>query len=350
MNKAIGTGSIDRGARVRRIKRVLILLIVALIIMPSVLCGCLFVKLNKLEKQMDELSVIREKHTVITENTTIVEAKEAEPSVPAALYATVTKKAENDNAGEDEIVDKNEGLADDSDEIAATETVDGSIQEDDEVVNDERNDIKLKKVYLTFDDGPSYHTDKILDILNEYDAKATFFVNGKNADGLDVMYKRIVDEGHKIGMHSYTHIYKEVYANKDAFTYDLDRIQAFIYEKTGVLSDIYRFPGGSSNTVSNISMSVFADVLNDRGIRYYDWNVVSGDTQTTYGLPADVIVNKVISGAVNQEEAIVLFHDLPEKKTTVEALPRILEYFKSHGVEMLPITEDTYEYHQPFAK
>lgn len=348
MNKATYTGSIDRSARVRRIKRVLVFLIAALLVMPTIMCGCLFAKMNKIEKQIYELSLTKEKHTVVTENTTFIEAKESEPE--AKVYeATPIIKEETPAEVDEEDEKLNTDNTKDNSENDEADTADSDEKSEDSVKSDNEN-LKLKKVYLTFDDGPSCHTERILDILNEYDAKATFFVNGKESDSLKPLYKKITDEGHKIGMHSYTHIYKQIYANKDAFTYDLDRIESYIYEQTGVIPDIYRFPGGSSNTVSRISMSEFADVLNKRGIKYYDWNVVSGDASSTYGLPADVIYNNVVNGAMNQEEAVILMHDLPEKSTTVEALPRILEKFTSMGVEILPIDENTLECHQAFSK
>lgn len=345
MNKATGTGSIDRSARVRRIKRVLVLLLILIIILPTVLCICLFVKLNKLEKQIYDLSLIREKHTIITENTTILDAKESEPVAPKAEAVTLIKEKTNDQVVEEKIVnnesEQNNVLEDETNKVTE------EIEENESPV---LNKSKLKRVYLTFDDGPSCHTERILNILNEYGVKATFFVNGKEADSLKPLYKRIVDEGHQIGMHSYTHVYHDIYANTDAFTYDLDRIQAYIYEQSGVLPTIYRFPGGTSNTVSRVSMSEFAEILDQRGIRYYDWNVLSGDASSANGISSSAIVNNVIGGALNQEDAIVLLHDLPEKKSSVEALPVILDYFKGMGVEILPIDENTIQYHQPVAR
>lgn len=332
VNKASSTGSIDRSTRVRRIKRVLIGLVFIAILLPTVLCVLLFVKMNKMEQQINELSLKREQYSVVNMDTTYVVANASEPSSNDIVSATVV------NEDLDEVDEtKEEILVDDDEDVL------------EEVTAEENADITLKRVYLTFDDGPSSNTAKILDILKEYGVKGTFFVNGKESDTLTPLYKRIVDEGHQIGMHSYTHRYSEVYANEDAFIYDLDRIQAYIYEQTGVLSKIYRFPGGASNTVSKTPVSQFADILDSRGIKYYDWNVVSGDTTSTYGIPADSIIRNIINGSLNQEDAIVLMHDLPEKDTTVDALPTVIEKFLEMGVEILPIDENTIEYHQPFA-
>ncbi|MBO4461285.1 MAG: polysaccharide deacetylase family protein, partial [Lachnospiraceae bacterium] len=108
-------------------------------------------------------------------------------------------------------------------------------------------DPNAKKVYLTFDDGPSHNTELILDILKEYNVKATFFVIGRNDEYSKSLYKRIVDEGHTIALHSYTHRYSSIYASLDAYKEDLQKISDLVYDATGVRSKFIRFPGGSSN-------------------------------------------------------------------------------------------------------
>lgn len=109
-----------------------------------------------------------------------------------------------------------------------------------------------RKVYLTFDDGPSGNTGEILDILAEYDVKATFFVVGKEEEKYQPLYKRIVEEGHTLAMHSYSHKYDEIYQSKESFAADLSKLQEFLYDTTGVWCRYCRFPGGSSNTVSRV--------------------------------------------------------------------------------------------------
>ncbi|MDO4189139.1 MAG: polysaccharide deacetylase family protein [Lachnospiraceae bacterium] len=340
MNKTLGTGSIDRSARVHRIKRVIIGLVILAIILPSILCVILFAKLNKLERQVIELSYEREKVNVITESTLMTIPNKAEPVSGENTVEVI-------NIEENEIEDfSNQNTAADENvsTIESNENEDSVIEEDIESDEDDTEKV-LKKVYLTFDDGPSSNTAKILDILDEHGVKGTFFVVGRLSDTTTPMYKRIVNEGHAIGMHSYTHKYNEIYADKDSFVYDVEKIQSLIYEQTGVMSKLYRFPGGSSNRVSRTDMSELVKELEKRDIKYFDWNVVSGDASSTYGLSKEEIVRRCTQGALLEEEAVILMHDLPEKATTVAALPEIIEYFQSIGVEILPLSEDAIEVH-----
>ena len=198
----------------------------------------------------------------------------------------------------------------------------------------------LHKVYLTFDDGPSEHTYEILDILDDYGIKATFFVVGKEDEASLAAYQRIVDEGHTIAMHSYSHKYSDIYSSLDAFQTDLERIQNLIYDTTGVECRYYRFPGGSSNKVSNTDMSAYISYLNAQGITYYDWNVSSGDA-TTQAFTADELVENVMTDVVKYKTSVVLLHDSTAKTTTVQALPAMIEALQQSGAVILPIDEDT---------
>ncbi|MBR6159526.1 MAG: polysaccharide deacetylase [Lachnospiraceae bacterium] len=197
-----------------------------------------------------------------------------------------------------------------------------------------------RKVYLTFDDGPSVNTEKILDILDEYGVKGNFFVVGTENPELQKMYNRIVDEGHVLCMHSYSHKYNEIYSSVDAFTEDLDEISSLLYEVTGTKPHYYRFPGGSSNSVSKIPMKEFIKVLDERGITYFDWNVVAGDA-TNPMLPADKIIENSLCDLNEYEEAMILFHDLSNKTSTVEALPSIIEAIQASGIPIATIDDKT---------
>ncbi len=197
----------------------------------------------------------------------------------------------------------------------------------------------IRRVYLTFDDGPSTYTNEILDILNEYGVKATFFVVGK--EGYTEEYQRIVEEGHTLGMHSFSHKYQEMYQSLDSYKEDLTKLHEFLYETTGVDSRIVRFPGGSSNKTSKVDMQELISYLTEENIVYYDWNVSSGDASNVY-VSAQQIANNVLNNVWKYDSVIVLMHDSSAKYATVQALPTIIEkILESENTVLLPISEDT---------
>lgn len=199
--------------------------------------------------------------------------------------------------------------------------------------------VGIRRIYLTFDDGPSANTDSILDILDEYGVKATFFVVGK--DGYANQYKRIVEDGHTLGMHSYSHKYSEIYSSLEAYKQDLTKLHDFLYELTGVDCNIVRFPGGSSNTVSKVDMSELIAYLDEQNMIYFDWNVSSGDA-TGKHTSAEKIANNVLASIDKYNNVVVLFHDAAGKESTVEALPIVIEsILEADNSVFLPITEDT---------
>ena len=142
--------------------------------------------------------------------------------------------------------------------------------EKDETESDAEPEI-TKRAYLTFDDGPSGNTVEILDILDKYDVKATFFVVGRDKSYYDA-YRDIVDRGHTLGLHSYTHDYDKIYGSLADFSEDIEELRNLLYDVTGVNCVYYRFPGGSSNTVSRVDMNTLIDYVNAEGLIYYDWN------------------------------------------------------------------------------
>ena len=205
-----------------------------------------------------------------------------------------------------------------------------------------------KTIYLTFDDGPGPYTDRLLDILAQYGVKATFFVTGEDPDYADCI-ARAYREGHAIGVHTYTHDYGQIYANDQAFFNDFLRTQELIYEQTGSYTKLFRFPGGSSNTVSrNYNygiMSRLAQYLTDMGYVYFDWNVASGDaggTTSTYQ-----IVDNVASGCLEQNVNIVLQHDI--KGFSVDAVASIINWGRNHGYTFKALDESSYGAHHSLA-
>ncbi len=198
----------------------------------------------------------------------------------------------------------------------------------------------IRKVYLTFDDGPSMYTDEILDILKAYNVKATFFVVGKGKKPYEDSYRRIREEGHTLGMHSYSHAYREIYSSKEAFIKDVNQLQDYLHEVTGEWPDVYRFPGGSSNRVSTVDMEELEQYLEEIGLTWYDWNISSGDA--TGHLSKEQIIQNCTAKLDRYGEAVILLHDAADKRTTVEALPEIIEQILSmEDTVIVPITADT---------
>ncbi|MBR2028559.1 MAG: polysaccharide deacetylase family protein [Oscillospiraceae bacterium] len=181
-------------------------------------------------------------------------------------------------------------------------------------------------VYLTFDDGPSANTETVLDILKANGIKATFFVVNNDIEAHQHLYKRIVDEGHTLGIHTYSHQYNKIYSSVDEYLADFNMIFEKVYSITGVKPTIFRFPGGSINTYNqNFYRQLIAEMLR-RGFVYYDWNVSSGDAGVTYTSAA--IHSAVLNGIGSKSKSIVLMHDSSTKHATVGALQSIIDALK----------------------
>ena len=177
-----------------------------------------------------------------------------------------------------------------------------------------------KVIYLTFDDGPSGYTNELLDILKKYNVKATFFIT---SNGSDKVIKRAYQEGHSIGIHTYSHKYKEVYKSEEAFFKDIDKVNNRIKKITGEYSHILRFAGGSSNTVSNFNKGIMTRLSKEvelRGYKYFDWNVSAGDTATN---DTNKIANNVIKN-LRKGNNVVLQHDT--KYNSIKAVEKIIQY------------------------
>ena len=201
--------------------------------------------------------------------------------------------------------------------------------------------VSEKTCYLTFDDGPSYNTLKVLDILKQYGIRATFFV--KNSDNLEYL-KQIHAAGHTVALHTYSHEYSEIYASQKAYFEDLQKISDAVKAQIGIESKIIRFPGGSSNTVSKEYctgiMTALAKETANQGYVYFDWNVDSSDASGN-NVPASKILESIQNQGNYSDHEIVLMHDTGAKDTTVEALPQIIEFYQANGYTFAPITLDT---------
>lgn len=297
-----------RQRRVAKLKKMIVTSLIVGILIPIVLCVILFVQQSKLQKEVRGLQQTLEE-------------------VKAQLQEVMKEqKALQESAKKQATVHEVEPLPQ------------TSVQTDAEQVLDVTG---KKQVYLTFDDGPSVYTDQILDICKQYDVKVTFFVVGKTGEANEAALRRIVEEGHSLGMHSYSHKYNEIYANVDQFKKDFHMLQDYLEEVTGQKISIARFPGGSSNSVSKVPMEQFIACYNDEDITYYDWNVSCGDAVGT-PITASEVATNVLMHIDEHNTSIVLMHDSADKASTVEALPVIIEALKARDdVVMLPINDKT---------
>lgn len=279
-----------RKKRVKRIKKIIVGTAIVLLLLPTIMCLFLLVKVHSLEKQIETITKVSDSGAV--------KAQEKEVKTTKA-----PKKAS---------------------------TAEPTIKPTD--------DTTTKKVYLTFDDGPGSQTGKILDILKKNHVKATFFVTGKEDASSKKIYRRIVKEGHTLAMHSYSHIQDVIYDSKEAFEKDLKQINRCLYEATGVHTKFYRFPGGSSTQNTSLPIQNFIDVLKKNHYLYLDWNVISPDINNANATKEQVVTG-VMQGVDAYDTAVVLMYDVADKPMTVKALPSIIKQIKAKNYELLPVDE-----------
>lgn len=205
--------------------------------------------------------------------------------------------------------------------------------------------IPSKTIYLTFDDGPGAYTARLLDILNKYDAKATFFVVGYN-NRYDDLITREYNEGHTVALHSYAHRYEKIYSSMDSYMEDLLMLNDKVKNLTGHDSKIIRFPGGSSNTISRkYNRGIMGNLtknIEELGFRYFDWTISSGDAGETKN--TNQIVQNVTSSLKEDGLNVVLMHDI--KSYSVDAVERIIQYGLANGYTFAPLTMESPITHQ----
>ena len=330
----------QRRKRINRLKKIIMGTLITSILLPYVFCGIMAYQLFQINRRLTS-----------AEQSLGIAPGEAANAAPAqedgngsseaprsAVDEALIDAAENLNNGS-MVLDEDGNAAGVMDDSREDEETDAEA-EIEESASREPDSTAAKRIYLTFDDGPSSNTGKILDVLKQYNVKATFFVVGKEDDNFKELYKRIVDEGHTLGMHSYTHIYSQVYASLDSFQKDFEKERELLYEVTGVEPTFYRFPGGSSNHVSRGNIHDMIDYLEEQGVTYFDWNIASGDASGVY-ISADQIINNVL-GDIKDGPNVILLHDAQEKSSTVEALPKLIEKIgELEDAEFLPITDRT---------
>ena len=190
-----------------------------------------------------------------------------------------------------------------------------------------------RRVFLTFDDGPSKSvTIPILDILKQNNVKATFFVLGSNAERYPEIVKRAYQEGHYIANHSFTHVYSNIYSSPQAVLDEYNRTEIAIKNAIGdqtYNSRVFRFPGGTSGgKYANIKAEA-VNLLNQNNVAHLDWNALTADAA---GLDnVNDMMNYVETTMGNKNSVVILMHDIGTKKSTYELLPQLIQALKEKG-------------------
>lgn len=203
-----------------------------------------------------------------------------------------------------------------------------------------------KVAWLTFDDGPSKNTLEILDMLDMYGIKATFFVTGSNPDYYHLI-KEAYDRGHQIGLHTYSHDYSKVYSSEEAYYEDLNKIGEVVKKQIGFVPDIIRFPGGTSNTVSKkyspgLMKKLSTSVL-EKGYSYFDWNTSNGDGNMNQ--TKEMLLGNLKASVEGIDHVMILMHDGTQSGETVKALDGMLSYLTKQGYRFEGIHKDTFGFH-----
>ena len=209
-----------------------------------------------------------------------------------------------------------------------------------------------KRVYLTFDDGPSENTGDILDILKKYGIKATFYNIGTDSEEMLELQRRVYEEGHTLAIHSVSHDYSQIYSSFENWKSDVLGEQEQIRDNLGITTKYYRFPGGGSNSKGakyGTSISECVAWLDENGFTYQDWNIDSRDADGNEYTP-DQMAQNIIDDITGSEKSdfIVLMHDAKPKVTTVKCLPKVIETLKSKGYTFCQITDNTKAIHHKF--
>ena len=276
-----------RKKRIKRIKKIIVVVCIICLVLPLIMSIFLLVRVNQMENKLNTL---------------------------------LSEEVSQQDSGSGDVVEAKEKPATGGAVLAGTG----------------------KKVYLTFDDGPSKETEKILDILKKRQVKATFFSIGRDDAFSKKMYQRIVKEGHTLGMHSYSHQYKEIYQSMKSFQTDYERISNCLTAATGIKPLYYRFPGGSTEAAAKLSLTDLDVYFSTQGASYFDWNVIAANNTT---VSVNKMVDSVMNGVVLYDTSIVLMYDSADRKMTAKSLDKILERLINDGYEILPIDENTISIH-----
>lgn len=205
---------------------------------------------------------------------------------------------------------------------------------------------KKKTAYLTFDDGPSDNTRKILDVLEEKKAVATFFLIGNEiTPEREDIVKKTLDQGNAIGVHTFCHEKNKLYCNADSFFEDFKKATESIQKVTGKKPLLHRFPWGSNNGYVSSYVDALHEKLSEMGVKSFDWNV-SGEDAIGGTVAQSTIFNNVKKDLKRYDEPIILLHDSATMDNTAAVLDQIIDYIRSQGYEFATL-EDREEYMFP---
>ncbi|NCC75315.1 MAG: polysaccharide deacetylase [Clostridia bacterium] len=200
--------------------------------------------------------------------------------------------------------------------------------------------LPAKIAFLTFDDGPSPRTTEILEVLDDYQIQATFFVTNPALEDYPEIARDLVARGHAIGLHSASHRYDEIYQSVASFLADITENGTLIETVTGVVPSVLRFPGGSVNAYNEEIAAELIDAVTANGYTYFDWNCASGDA-VSQSVATSKIVENVWQSRQGKNSLVILFHDSMGKKTTVQALPDVIEALQADGYAFAALTPDS---------
>ena len=193
-----------------------------------------------------------------------------------------------------------------------------------------------KRAFLTFDDGPSQNTETILQILEQYQVKASFFVLGTQVEKKPELVKKIYEQGNFIGNHGYSHNYSAIYSSPQAVLDEYNHTNSLIQQALGdsnFNSHLFRFPGGLAGGKYADIKNQARDLLEQNEIFQVNWNALTGDSEKAKPTPEELMTNlqKTTEG---KNSVVILMHDTAAKKVTADILPQVIEYLKSQGYEM----------------
>jgi peptidoglycan/xylan/chitin deacetylase (PgdA/CDA1 family) len=190
-----------------------------------------------------------------------------------------------------------------------------------------------KRVFLTFDDGPSKTvTPLILDLLKKENIKATFFVLGYNAERNPEILKRVYAEGHYIANHGYSHKYNEIYNSVDTVIYEYNKTEQCIknaLDNQNYNSRVFRFPGGSVGGKYNQIKQEAKEVLKQNNVAFLDWNALSNDSAGAH--TKEDIMDNITKTVGEKNNVVILMHDASDKILTYETLQDVINFLKNKG-------------------